>query len=93
MLQHIFHSECIRNWLRTQRNCPICREYATMERVNWPRREPEQQPTQAIEQPPVQEPQQQPAQQPPEPRQASSQNENMNGHEQQSNGDDINHIN
>ena len=25
-LQHIFHEECIKNWLKNKNNCPICRK-------------------------------------------------------------------
>ena len=25
-LQHIFHEDCIKNWLKNKRNCPVCRK-------------------------------------------------------------------
>ena len=31
---HIFHSECIKNWLKTQNTCPICKFKLTGENLN-----------------------------------------------------------
>ena len=33
---HIFHSECIKNWLKTQNTCPICKFNLTEENMNNP---------------------------------------------------------
>ena len=33
---HIFHNECIKNWLKTQNTCPICKFKLTGENMNNP---------------------------------------------------------